>query len=272
MTYWVWLAAISAVFVIAERLRPRRREQRLLRRGIGSDAAYVVLNGHFLGVALALLATPIERSLTAALARAGIHLDVGVAREWPLAAQLAVALVGLDLLQWTIHNALHRVPWLWQIHKVHHSIEELDWLGSMRFHWGEAVVYKTLQYVPLAMLGFDGRVLFAVAVIGTAIGHYNHSNVRIDLGPLRYVLNSPEMHQWHHAHPDAGPENKNFAIKFSLWDWLFRTAYLPADKRAPARLGFTGIEACPRSIWLQEVWPLSALISRRARPQPRGST
>jgi sterol desaturase/sphingolipid hydroxylase (fatty acid hydroxylase superfamily) len=265
MTYWLWLAGLSAAFVVAERLWPRRRAQRVLRRGIGTDVAYVVLNGHFLGVALASAAAPLEGALRSALAGAGLTLDVAAARGWPLAAQIAVALVGLDLLQWGIHNALHRVPWLWQIHKVHHSIEELDWLGSLRFHWGEAVVYKSLQYVPLALLGFDGRALFVVAVVGTAIGHFNHSNLRFDLGPLKYVVNSPEMHQWHHVHPDAGPVNKNFAINFALWDWLFGTAYLPAEKRGPKRLGFTDLERFPRSIALQELWPASALL----RPRPR---
>jgi sterol desaturase/sphingolipid hydroxylase (fatty acid hydroxylase superfamily) len=222
-------------------------------------------------VALATVATPLERSLTAALGRVNLHIHVGVAQGWPLAAQFVLAFVGLDLVQWGIHNLLHRAPWLWQLHKVHHSIEELDWLGSMRFHWGEVVVYKTLQYLPLAFLGFDGRVLFAVAIVGTIIGHFNHSNLAIDLGPLKYVVNSPEMHQWHHVHPDAGPVNKNFGINLALWDWLFQTAYLPAnvpadvaaEKAAPTRLGFADIERFPRSIVLQDAWPLSALLPRR---------
>jgi sterol desaturase/sphingolipid hydroxylase (fatty acid hydroxylase superfamily) len=107
-----------------------------------------------------------------------------------------------------------------------------------------------------------------IAVVGTIIGHYNHSNLRVDLGPLKYVLNGPEMHQWHHVHPDAGPPDKNFAINLALWDWLFGTAFLPSGKQAPARLGFTGIELFPRSIALQEAWPLSALLLRRARPRP----
>jgi len=50
------------------------------------------------------------------------------------------------------HNLLHRVPWLWTFHKVHHSITTMDWIGNWRFHWMEIVVYKTLQWLPLAWL------------------------------------------------------------------------------------------------------------------------
>src|SRR5688572_22882925 len=119
MTYWVWLLAVSLAFVALERLFPRRPAQRLLRAGIWTDVAYVVFNGHFVGMALALAAAPIERAFRATLDRAGLTIDVALVRDWPFAVQLVVAFVALDLLQWCIHNLLHRVPWLWQIHKVH---------------------------------------------------------------------------------------------------------------------------------------------------------
>ena len=47
-----------------------------------------------------------------------------------------------DFLEWCIHNLLHRVPWLWEFHKLHHTIEELDWIGNFRFHWMEVVIYE----------------------------------------------------------------------------------------------------------------------------------
>ena len=51
----------------------------------------------------------------------------------------------VDFIQWGIHRLLHRVPFLWGFHKVHHSIIEMDWNGSMRFHWLEIVGYRSLQ-------------------------------------------------------------------------------------------------------------------------------
>ena len=98
--------------------------------------------------------------------------------------QFAVLLVLKDLLEWCVHRLLHRVAWLWQFHKLHHSIAELDWIGNIRFHWMEIVVYKSLPYFPLLVLGIDGQVVLWLAIFSTLIGHLNHSNLKIGWGPL----------------------------------------------------------------------------------------
>jgi len=84
----------------------------------------------------------------------------------PLWVQLVVFLLIKDFVEWNIHRLLHNVSWLWELHKLHHSIEELDWIGNFRFHWGEVVVYKTLSYLPLVILGIDGRVMLAISIQG----------------------------------------------------------------------------------------------------------
>ena len=160
------------------------------------------------------------------------------------ALQFAVFLLVSDFLQWCVHNLLHRVPFLWPLHKVHHSIHTMDWLGAFRFHWGEVVVYRSLLYVPLLWLGGDPGPLFAVAVFSTFWGHFNHSNMDVRLGPLGYVFNSPRMHLWHHDASDEGGVAKNFGIVLSLWDFLFGTAYWPRE-RPPRRIGYPGDEEMP---------------------------
>ena len=263
MSYVYWLAILSVVFVLLERVRPRYREQRVLRRGIITDLVYLVFNGHFLGVLLAHAAYPAAAAVDSALGGVGllgiVHLKA--VAELPTWAQFVIALLVMDLLHWGIHNLLHRVPFLWELHKVHHSIEIMDWFGSLRFHWGEVVVYKSLSYLPLAFLGVRGDVLLWLAVFNTAVGHFNHANLSVSIGPLRYLLNNPAMHIWHHTHSDAGPINRNFGISLSLWDWLFRTAYLP--ERPPERLAFEGIEAFPSTAPGQVLHPLP--VERRVR-------
>lgn len=262
MTYWVWLIGISFVFTVFERVWPRRQSQRLLRRGLGDDLVYVILNGHFLGMMLALPASWLQRASNGLLAGIGVNLHVRMVHSLPLALQFLVAFFVIDFIQWLIHNLMHRIPWFWEFHKVHHSIEELDWLGSLRFHWMEIAIYKIIQYPALAFLGFDYRVLFVLAVVSTLIGHFNHANLRFNLGPLKFFLNSPEMHEWHHTHPNAGPINKNFGINLALWDWIFGTAFLPGVKGGPARLGFEQMEGFPKHILLQELWPISAWFGK----------
>ncbi len=256
MSYWHYLVGLSLAFAVVERVRPMRPAQRVWRRDVVVDLLYVVVNGHLLGVLLAWATAPLSTVVDAHASQ----LRLQVLTALPLWQQALVAFVLLDALQWCIHNALHRVPWLWQFHKVHHSIVELDWLGSLRFHWVEIVVYKSVQYLPLLALGVDGRALLAVAVVGTAIGHGNHSNVDVDFGMLRYLFNSPRMHAWHHVHPDAGPSNINFGVCLSVWDWLFGTAHLPSA--APAAIGLAA-PGVPRSWLAQQLWPLSRLLRPR---------
>ena len=247
-SYPVALAFASLAVAVLERITPARPEQTAFRPGLASDAAFLVFNGHFLGVGLA--------SITAWLLGPGFGagLELHLASEWPLWLQAVVAIGVLDFAQWAIHRLLHRVPALWQFHKVHHSVQdgEMDWIVSFRFHWVEVVVYKALQYLPLAMMGFAGEALMIHAVVGTVIGHLNHANLDWGYGPWRYVLNSPRMHLWHH---DADAKRtRNFGIIFSVWDWLFGTAYLP--DHGPRRLGYEGDDAMPPGFVRRSLWPL----------------
>ena len=156
-------------------------------------------------------------------------------------------------LEWCVHNLLHRVPLLWRFHQVHHSIQEMDWIGNFRFHWMEIIVYKSLTWLPLIMLGTNDFVLFILAIFVTAIGHHNHSNLNFDWGPFKYLLNSPRFHLWHHdrmlrrAHDGTPAHGCNFAIVFTCWDWIFGTAYYPNDDSTPERLGFPKDEQFPTS-------------------------
>lgn len=246
-SYPVMLALISVGVAALERLFPARPAQRALRPGLLSDLVYLVFNGHYLGVAIAWVAA---RAIDPWLAG---RFELDLASGWPLLVQAGVAVVGLDFVQWCVHNLLHRVPWLWRLHQVHHSVRdgEMDWIVAFRFHWAEVVVYKVFQYLPLALMGFAGEALWIHAVFGTLIGHLNHANLPWDYGPLRWVLNNPRMHLWHH---DYHIPNRNFGIIFSAWDWIFRTAYLP--DRPPERIGFPGEEAMPVGFLGRTFWPL----------------
>jgi sterol desaturase/sphingolipid hydroxylase (fatty acid hydroxylase superfamily) len=75
------------------------------------------------------------------------------------------------------------------------------------------------------------------------------------------------MHIWHHDYDAAAEGTKNFGIVFSAWDWIFGTAKMPPEP--PKRLGFEGEERFPKSFFLQELWPLSALLNLRTRGEPR---
>ena len=73
----------------------------------------------------------------------------------PLWLQFGAFFLPKDFIEWNIHRLLHNVPWLWEFHKLHHSIERLDGIGNFRFYWAEIVVYKTLSYLPLVIIGLE---------------------------------------------------------------------------------------------------------------------
>jgi len=253
VSYLQWLLAISFAFFLLERLRPARAAQPALRGQLGNDLGYLLFNGHFYAVLTGSLAGAVAATSRDLLASVSLLPETGWLNERSFALQFAVYLLVSDFLQWNVHRLLHGVPWLWQFHKVHHSVQAMDWAANFRFHWGELVVYRGLLYVPLLWLGGSPEPLFAVAVFATAWGHFNHANLDLGLGPLARVFNSPRMHLWHHDASDEGGVAKNFGIVLSLWDFLFGTAYWPRG-RPPERIGYPGDEEMPR------LWPSQALF------------
>lgn len=271
MQYWHWLVIVSLAFVALERLRPRRAGQALLRPEWSTDLLYLFINGHWLSVGLAMIGASWLQRWDLWLQDVGIypHVHADVVAHWPFWARFLVAFLVLDFTQWCVHNLLHRVPALWAFHKVHHSVTHMDWAANFRFHFAEVLVYRTAQYLPLAFFGFGGDALLAIAVVSTVIGHFNHSNLRVSLGPLRYVFNSPAMHLWHH-HDEDGPRICNLGISLSLWDWIFGTAWMPP--RDPTRLGFDGVEAYPRHVPGHALRPfVEAVRTRSPKPDDRAT-
>ena len=259
----IWLGALSMFVLVLEQLFPAR-QQKLFRKGLWSDALHLIFNGHFFGLLFyGLAAEWLLPSLDACLLELGVgdlsSVQLSVVSSWSLVAQAASVLLLLDFLHWCIHNLLHRVPVLWRIHQIHHSVEdgEMSWIVAFRFSWLESVIYKSLCYLPLAVLGFSGEAIFVHAVCGTLIGHLNHANLNWDYGVLRYVLNSPRMHLHHHDYHSLAP-GQNFGIIFSCWDWIFGTAKLPEEP--PTRIGVPTNQPLPRDFIAQAGWPLTLFL------------
>lgn len=250
LEYWFWLVIVGLFCTLLERLWTWRRRQRVLRRGLAQDLFWLVFNGHFLGLSLASLTEPAATLFGRLMVDAGLPApeSIRLLEGTALWLQFLIVVLVKDLVEYLIHRLMHGVSFLWHFHKLHHSIEQLDWIGNFRFHWGEVLVYKTLSYVPLVLLGTDPLVLLAIAVLWTLMLSLNHANVPLSWGPLRYVLNSPRMHVWHHDYENHRPNGQNFGQVLSLWDWLLGTAWWPADRDQPPRLGFEGIARFPRNL------------------------
>jgi sterol desaturase/sphingolipid hydroxylase (fatty acid hydroxylase superfamily) len=255
--YGFWLGIVSFACLLLERIMPWRKEQRMLRPEIAQDLFWFLFNGYTSYLVFAGLFAYINVGLDFSFLLIFKHTasSFKLISAYPLWLQIFIFLIVSDFLEWCIHNILHRVGPFWKFHRVHHSIIIMDWIGNFRFHWVETILYTALKYLPLAVLNAGWETMLICAVISTTIGHLNHSNLNISWGPLRYILNSPRMHIWHHEKHKRGKSGVNFAVVFSFWDWVFNTAYMPSKPVMPESIGFANQNKVSSSIVMRFFLP-----------------
>lgn len=247
--YFYWLIGLSLFVWSLEIIIPWRKRQKVFRKGFWLDSFYIFFNFFLFSLigynALSNVGVALFHDF---LELVGIENLVAVqVQHLPIWTQLLIMFLIADLIQWNVHRQLHKRSWLWEFHKVHHSVQEMGFAAQFRFHFIETIIYKTAQYFPLAMIGFGIEEFFVVHMFAVLIGHINHANLNWDYGKIGYILNNPRMHIWHHSKefPTSYPSGVNFGLSLSLWDYLFKTAYVPKDGGNPD-LGFEGVEGFPQ--------------------------
>jgi len=257
--YFWWLLGLSLLVWALEIIFPWRARKSAFRKDFWLDAFYMFFNFFLFSLIIYnSLSNVFVEAFNDFLAWFGVKNLVAIeVNNWPVWGQFLLMFVIADIIQWNVHRMLHRFPWLWEFHKVHHSVEEMGFAAHLRYHWMETIIYKSIQYIPFAMIGFGLADFFVLHIFTIAIGHLNHANIKLTYGPFKYILNNPVMHTWHHAKTiPEGSHGVNYGITLSLWDYLFGTAYIPnSGKDEP--LGFNKIEEFPQTFWSQINYPWS---------------
>lgn len=255
--YFYWLLGLSLAVWLLEIIIPWRKGQSVFRKDFWLDGFYMFFNFFLFSlIGYNAISNIGVQAFNDFLGLFGITNLVAInVATWPHWLQLVVMFIIADFIQWNVHRLLHKVPALWEFHKVHHSVKEMGFAAHLRFHWMETIIYKSIQYIPLAMIGFGIDDFFLVHIFTVAIGHLNHSNLYITYGPLKYVFNNPAMHIWHHAkHLPEGSSGVNYGLSLSIWDYLFGTVYLPSNGR-DIELGFPKDENFPNQFIKQVTYP-----------------
>ena len=254
--FWI-LIILSLFFYGLELIKPWRKEQPKIRQDFWLDAFYMFFNFFIFSlIGYNALSNVFVELFNDFLGLFGITNMVAISvSALPALVQLVLLFVLKDFIQWNVHRLLHRSSFLWEFHKVHHSVKQMGFAAHLRYHWMENLVYKSIQYIPLGMIGFGLIDFFMIDLIAIAIGHFNHSNFKLNLGPLKYIFNNPEMHIWHHAKELPNKYGVNFGISLSFWDYLFGKDYIPYDGR-DIELGFEGDENFPKGFIGQEIYPM----------------
>ena len=252
--YFWFLALISLAFFFLEVVIPWRKKQSVFRKDFWLDAFYMYFNFFIFYIILfAGLQNVAGLLINKLFDSIGIENTVAIrVQQWPALLQFLLMFLIQDFTHWNVHRLLHRVPFLWKFHKVHHSVKEMGFAAHLRFHWMESIIYKSITFIPLLFIGFGIDDFFYLHIFTIIWGHYNHTNLNIPIGPLKYVFNNPQMHLWHHAKelPMNHPNGVNFGLTLSVWDYLFKTNYQPHDK-GDIELGFEQDENYPKTFWGQ---------------------
>ena len=226
-------AAILGGLLLLERQRPRRpNPQRGLRWPTNFGLA--LINGLWpllLPVALIGVAVQAQQSGWGLLARV----------EWPSWLELVLAWLVLDLAMYAQHRALHAVPALWRLHRVHHSDIEFDTSTGLRFHPLEILLSLLWKAGVVLLLGAAPLAVLVFEITLSAGALFSHANLRLrgDAQLRRWIV-TPDMHRVHHS-PRREETDSNFSSVLSIWDRLFGSYRpQPAGGHTHTRIGLDG--------------------------------
>lgn len=262
-------------------LFPRRI---FLHRSSLFDARWLVVRG----VAHALLSWPLTITVVGTMLWVTGHLRGAIGmpswespkdRAGVIAAFTLATFLADDLTRFLLHWGMHRVPALWELHKVHHSADVLTPITLYRVHPVERVLNRLRGVLTLGLVtglfawavpgqlkGWEILGVDAIGFVWAALGsNLRHSHVWLTwTRPLEHVFVSPAQHQIHHG---RGRESwdKNFGSTLAIWDWLFGTLAIAHGARPP-RVGLARGERNHRlTAWSALVDPLLAAARALAR-------
>jgi sterol desaturase/sphingolipid hydroxylase (fatty acid hydroxylase superfamily) len=154
-------------------------------------------------------------------------------------AAFIVTLLALDFVAYSQHVVLHRIPWLWRIHRTHHTDHECDLTTGVRFHPFEAIFTTLITAAAVVALGSPPAFVFASTLLATFIAFAEHANVKTPARlerVLRLMLVTPEMHRVHHSR-ERREGQSNFGAAFPWWDRLLGT-YVAQPSAGHDRIAF----------------------------------
>ena len=173
-------------------------------------------------------------------------------RAWvgglPFPVQFLAIMFLTDVVQYWVHRAFHRVPWLWHFHAVHHSAQHMDWMAGARMHFLEIVALRSLTVIPMFVLGFSAGAMNTYIFVVYLYATFVHANLRWRFPLIENILVTPRYHHWHHG-IEREAIDVNFAVHFPLLDRLFGTHHLPKDQW-PSGYGIEG-HPVPAGYWAQ---------------------
>ena len=217
------LLFLALVFIPLEKAFPAKTNQKVFRSFWFVDLCYF-LGQYLFWSSLVLVILNYLGSFIEHLISNSVRLSISKIPFW---IQASIVIVLSNFLIYWGHRLQHHSNFLWKFHKVHHSSETLDWLAAHREHPLDSIYTIGIINLPALILGFDLNAIALLVAFRGIWAIYIHSNVRLNIGFLKKVIGSPELHHWHH---DKSRDRGNYANLSPLMDILFGTYVCPSNE------------------------------------------
>ncbi|WP_417560927.1 sterol desaturase family protein [Marinomonas sp.] len=143
----------------------------------------------------------------------------------PFWAVFLSSILLLDCLIYWQHRLFHRIPFLWCIHRVHHSDPELDVSSAVRFHPIEIILSLFIKALAVWLLGIPVEAVLVFDILLNASAMFNHTNARLPVNIevwVKKLVVTPDMHRIHHSRVSL-EANSNYGFFLSIWDAFFNS-------------------------------------------------
>lgn len=160
--------------------------------------------------------------------------------DWPYWIEFVIGIVVLDLAIYWQHRWMHLVPWLWRLHRVHHSDTQFEATLGLRFHPFEILLSLLYKFLVIALIGAAPLTVLFYEVLLAVFALFSHADIRLP-GEwdkrLRLLVITPDWHRVHHSvHREE--TDSNYGNFLSLWDRCFASRIeQPRDGHRPMRIG-----------------------------------
>lgn len=232
----VRFAAVGSLFLVLLAIQfrvPMRGERSSGRRTLRN------LSLPMMSAAIVYLLLPLT-AVSVAAAAGDLHLGLFNHLDWSIGIELTITIVALDLAIYWQHRWMHWLPWLWRIHRLHHTDTNFELSLGLRFHPFEIVLSLLYKCLIIAALGAAPIAVLGYEILLAAFALFSHADIAIPQRwdrQLRKLVITPDWHRVHHS-IHRSETDSNYGNFLSIWDRLFAsTNEQPRDGHGPMLIG-----------------------------------
>ena len=215
-----WFYIGVPILFILEMVIPVQRGLRLLGSNTRVDIFYTVAMIPFYGITAPLFFSFLRQIYEQYF----WFIDLSSAMQHSPIVALLLGYLLVDFHGWLHHYVRHKVPVFWEFHAVHHSQSEINPFTNERVHPIDWFIANIIKFLPAFFFADALNVVFSYIIVHKILDRLNHSNVRTNLGFLRYIFVTPQSHRVHHSKIKTHYD-RNFGVSLSIWDHLFGTQH-----------------------------------------------